>query len=268
MGVVTDVRPVKGRTIFIPYTATDSQITSGQSMLSKQFQCNELGSGRCMHPAVAASASLAGPLEYSFWVNGNVFGIVYEIYTGTAPPSVMVDGIAYEVPIFPKSDPFGRNGTILKPRLSGAVLDDSLGDGPHYVEIMFPVSTTEARAWNIYGWLVDENAGYRQPTLGLTMGITAKTVGNAVYTNITNDTTSVAGTGAIGIRKVLVRNPTAGALTLTLSNSSTSAGDFLVVSIAAGDTYVFDPGGLLMLANSLYAKGSAAGLVAAVIEGW
>ena len=254
------------RPVFVPWLASECTISGGaQSVLSKQTQA-EIASGKGLHPALAASGTLANSIEMSFWFNGNVFGLVYEIYAGTAPPSVMIDGVAYEVPTFPRADPFHRNGTSLKPRLSGSILSKTLGDGPHYVEMMFPQHTTETRSWNLYGYLLDGDEGYREGARGGAVTVTARTVGNATYANITEDTTS--NQDSAYIRKIFFWNNTAGALTLTLSNTSTSGGDFLVKSIAANDTYEFDPGLAFFQDNALYAKGSGAGIVATSVRGY
>lgn len=255
------------RAVFVPFHASNFVIAGSNSSVYGTQMAHAEASGEAIRINLAASATLANPWCGLTQFNGDIFGLVYEIYAGAGVPGVWIDGVAYEVPAYPPTNPFGRvNNTKPKPRLSGEIIATGLGPGPHWLELVFPNHVTETRQWNLYGLLLDSRAGYQPQAKVGTIAIQPAAVGTS-YTTLAADTTTLQAARGLGIRQIYFYNTTASPITVTLSRTATSAGHFHAITVPAnGSPPPFDPGIVLANHSYLYAIASGAGVNYAVVE--
>jgi hypothetical protein len=258
----TAVRSIDpGRAVFVRFDAAELSIGgANQSVYAGKY-------GKYADINLAASASLAGPW-YAFGnFSGSIFGLAYQVISGSAPLGVQIDGIAYEVPLLPFSNPFGRSVTAIPPRPGACIIARDLDEStPHYLEITAPQSVSEARRWRLMGFFLDRNAGYQdeQPHGFIPSDVYALTTTPAAITRST--VTSDASNYGAGIRKVHFYNTTAAAIQVSLSRTSSAANSFWSQSCPANGSVDYDPGLILEQNGYLFAYAGATGVNAYVLE--
>lgn len=220
---------------------------------------NTDGTGTYLKITVDASASLANSATAKFWITGNVFGLRYA-RSSLLPIGCMIDGVAHTITAANNTDPV-NNGSVgnLYSAVDFDLIADDLGQGRHFVELVFPAFLSGSqRVYNIFGYVVDSQAGYQKPTgqvvslYQASLAITATTAGTAQYPTIPN--------GMRGWRKALFCNTTGSAITINCIYSLASSVLMWSKSVPANDTIEFDPLGVVVDVSNVRFYASGAGL--------
>ena len=220
---------------------------------------NTDGTGTYLKITVDASASLANSATAKFWITGNVFGLRYA-RSSLLPIGCMIDGVAHTITAANNTDPVNNSSVgNLYSAVDFDLIADDLGQGRHFVELVFPAFLSGSqRVYNIFGYVVDSQAGYQKPTgqvvslYQASLAITATTAGTAQYPTIPN--------GMRGWRKALFCNTTGSAITINCIYSLASSVLMWSKSVPANDTIEFDPLGVVVDVSNVRFYASGAGL--------
>ena len=226
---------------FITLTLVGSvinQINSGSPLK------NSDGTGTYLTVTVNSSATLANSAIAGLWFSGNVFGLRY---TATSNPiGCIIDGVAYTVPATVNTDPrTGYSNGATPATIEEVIIANDLGPGKHYVELVFPASTSVTRSYEILGYVVDAQAGYVPPSgfvdLRATTQLITATTGAGAQSLAASLSTH---NGNWGFRKLLFANISGGTASVYLVYSTAKTTIIWQKSIPAGDTQEFDFGGI------------------------
>lgn len=220
---------------------------------------NADNSGTYLTVTVAASASLANSATVKFWITGNVFGLRFS-RNPAMPIGCMIDGVAYPVNVTGNVDPVNNNSVgNLYSIVDCDLIADDLGQGRHFVELVFPAFLSgTTRVYNIFGYVVDGQSGYQKPTGQVvslhqaSMAITATTAGTAQY--------KIIPPGVRGWRKALFCNTTGSAITIYCVYSLATSFVMWSKSVPANDTIEFDLQGIVTDAANVLFYASGAGI--------
>jgi len=241
--------------VTLSVTGTATAILQGQPLP----YLNTDNSGTYLKITIDPSASLANSCTAKFWITGNVFGLRYA-RSSVLPIGCMIDGVAYPVNVTNNVDPV-NNGSVgnLYSAVDFDLIADDLGQGRHFVELVFPAFLSGSqRVYNITGYVVDGQAGYQKPTgqvvtlYQASLAITATTAGTAQYTTMPN--------GMRGWRKALFCNTTSSAITINCIYSLASSVLMWSKSVPANDTIEFDPQGIVVDSTNVRFYASGAGV--------
>lgn len=182
------------------------------------FSSNGDGSGQMLLLNAPASATLNNYAMAGFWFAGNIFGLRYDVgVSDVTAIGVMIDRVAYPV----------RGTRLLRPdsmQSSNAVamayqevLARDLGDGMHYCELSVPGRLTTSNIARIWGYIVDQAAGYRGPGPSSVIGNSIVAV-LTTATYLTGQSSSVNG-NMQSVKVLTFNNTTASPITITISDA-------------------------------------------------
>jgi hypothetical protein len=275
---------------------TTAQYASSVDALGSTATLNTEGFGVPESPGelqVVTFADTAAFVKISMDFQGRTLGLhgLPALYknAGTAHQdwslvSCLIDGEAYSCqpdawrlknwPDWNGSSPWpSRRGNYPRPGVMPIATD--LPDGNHTLSLIFTGSTV-ARTYFVYGLFVDDDpfdVGTQGDVMFVTASVPASATALATFTGGIAQTSSLIRTTSIDpvyvpwrISRIAVYNPTAGALTATLTYGST---DFWSKSIAAGATEILEwPNYWSVYPGNVKITGSATGLKLSVWGGY
>lgn len=222
---------------------------------------NSDGSGTYLTVTVNSSATLANTAIAGFWIAGNVFGLRY---TATSNPiGCMIDGVAYPVPATASTNPrTGYSVGATPSTVDEVIIATDLGQGRHYVELVFPASKTTTYSYEILGYIVDSQAGYAPPSgfvdlRATTLNITGTTGGTS---QIIPSSLAIFN-GTWGFRKLLFANITASPATVYMVYSTATSTIIWQKIIPANDGYDLDFCGIMPDINNVKVYASVSGAI-------
>jgi hypothetical protein len=193
---------------------------------------------------VAPNAALGSFAILSHWVTGNIYGLRWDKNLGSQVPQppfgLFIDGVAYKPnvgnPVHPSTQVAIFSGGFIT-----QIFATDLGEGQHYVEIVFPCALSGAnRQYGLLGFVADAAAGY------LPIVPSNRWIGRigGTPTSLVATVAKVIGppsSTCYGIRKWWIFNPTAGPAVVKIKFAGQT--EFWQKTVLAGDTVEFDPGG-------------------------
>ena len=212
--------------------------------------------------AAVSAAPLGSYQQIDFDIVGDRFGIIVDTTAArTKPIGCFIDRVAYPVNF---TSALAPESLLVSTRVQAepfVYIADDLGPGRHHVTLTFP-SGPETRFWGIGGYLVDAASGAREYPNGynlnrgkaIAVSTTSTSAGATQLPPLNSDMTHR------GYRGIIFYNPTAGAVTITLTVEDTV---FTAKSIPAGESWTFDPLAHLYFHIKAYASGT--GVLATVI---
>lgn len=226
---------------------------------------NPDGSGTGVNVSVPAGLTQGVRIWLPFYGRG--FGVRWRRDTATtAAISVAVNGQAVQVATgyLPLLTAEGLTTQFADAEARAVTHDHLANDGPHVAEIVVVSDPSATQTITLYGVLVDARAGNRTlPRLAQVQ--TASTLTTGAVEIPTGRGTSLA---MRGIRKVLYANTSAGAVTVTVKNSTSVLKAFyLAASGTAGDCAEFDPGESVAASANFTHQASAGSAVTATVIG-
>lgn len=196
---------------------------------------------------------------------GRMFGVRWRRQGSTTPVfTVVVDGVPVQVSGRP--DRLVDEGLTVSGLVEQgiAITHDNLDPAiPHYAEIIVTADVGgSARPIVLFGWVLDALAGYQSPPrshylIGPTACPTSMT---AIPSNAGG-----ADSATLGFARLTYYNSSGGALDVTVEYNTVT---FWKKSIAAGNTEVFDAGGLLAYNTLFRHMASGSGITFTVIGGY
>jgi hypothetical protein len=198
---------------------------------------------------------------FTFNFYGSVLGLRIRRDFNTAPRiSVVIDGEAFNVPQT-KQRFWDMPRGFLDGEAHILIADDLRDDIVHTCQVYVVPDGVSALRADILGYLVERRAGYQESTrLGIRLAVVAQLTAAFATPSLgpTSDTAIRA------IRQIVYSNITAGAITVTIADS-TGTNIIWQQSIAANSTATFDPG--VPIANDIQHKASAVTSINATIFG-
>lgn len=167
-------------------------------------------------------------------INGRTVGIRWRKLTTTPAFSLVIDGVAYQIPVQTRAAYFDNvQPGGLGAHKEGVFVVNDLPDGPHSVRVILHPDASAAKTLMFYGFIAERIAGYESPQ-PLDNFYGGGTLTNA---NVAVPTTDNASNTNHGVKAVIYYNTDASSHTVTISWNSVV---ITTLTIAAGATARFD----------------------------
>jgi len=257
---------VRGNLVPIPFDALQyyAELSGGATATSAPtgVYSNPDGSGTGVNVSIPSGADAGVRLWMPFYGRG--FGVRWRRDSGLTATnlSVVVDGEAVGVDT-------GNLPHLVAEAITTQITDAEAraithpllpNDGPHVAEIHVIRDPSATATITLYGFLLDERAGYRPLPRVAQMLTTTVLTAAAVEIPVGRGTALAMR----AIRKVIYTNITAGPVTVTVKNGANTV---WARSIPANETIEFDPGTAIAASSAFTHQASAATSVNATVIG-